>query len=158
MLAEVTEVLAKCAKAVDSRVRTPAFRFMKANDMHKTKTFLALLSLAALAGALVSCAETASVEEARSTYFAAVEGSDEDCEGWLEWCLDQGYPQAACEQRSEYCEEGRWVGGDRPEGDGSDDPCAEAARAAERACVEAGGTAEECREVGAQAYDDCAGD
>jgi len=130
--------------------------------MNKTKMVCSLFAVATILAGLVSCAESSSIEEAQTAYFATVDGTDADCAGWLDWCIEQGYPQAACEQRNEYCVDGRWVGGDRDgddrDGDGnSDDPCEEEGLLAERACLEAGGTAEECREAGAEAYEDCSG-
>jgi uncharacterized protein YceK len=108
-----------------------------------------------LAVALTGCSATLSVEEARTAYFATVDGSDADCHDWLEWCIDEGYPQADCEQRNEYCVDGEWIRGD---GTDSDDPCSPAADAAYNDCIEAGGTAEDCRGAAEVAYDDCAGE
>ena len=124
-----------------------------------------LIALAAIfTVALGGCdSELAPIDEARAAYFEAVDGTDEDCEGWLDWCINQGYAQWACEERHEYCVDGEWVGddagdGDRPgdDDDATEDPCDEVAAQAERDCLEAGGTAEECREAYADAYDDCA--
>jgi uncharacterized protein YceK len=117
--------------------------------MKTSLTFLVLLA------ALGGCSATASIEDARTAYFATVDGSDEDCHDWLEWCVDEGYPQADCEQRSEYCVDGEWVRGDD---EGSDDPCAPVADAAYNDCIESGGTAEDCREAAAVAHEDCAGE
>ena len=127
-------------------------------EMHEMKTWLLLLALAAPTSVLVGCAETTSIEDARTTYFAAVDGNDEDCEDWLQWCIDAGYPQADCEERNEYCVDGQWVGGDREGDEESDDPCAPVADGAYNDCLDAGGTDEECREAAAAAYDDCAGE
>jgi len=121
---------------------------------HLWVLFLACLLLGVLAG----CAETPSIEDARDNYFAAVAGIDEDCEGWLQWCIDEGYPQDACEGRNEYCVDGQWVGGDRGDDDDSADPCGPAAEAAYDDCLDDGGTDEECREVAAAAYEDCVGE
>ena len=63
------------------------------------KIRLLLLPLAALLVALASCEPATPIEEARSEYFASVEGRDTDCTGWLDWCIDEGYPQADCEER-----------------------------------------------------------
>ena len=123
--------------------------------MNKMKTFLIFGVLAAALTPLAGCAPTASIEDARTAYFATVDGSDEDCEGWLDWCIDEGYPQAACEERNEYCVDGEWVRGDRED---SDDPCAPVAEAAYNDCLEAGGTEEDCRETAGEAYEDCAGE
>ena len=119
------------------------------------KIRLLLLPLAALLVALASCEPATPIEEARSEYFASVEGRDTDCTGWLDWCIDEGYPQAACEERNEYCVDGEWVRGDRED---SDDPCAPVAEAAYNDCLEAGGTEEDCRETAGEAYEDCAGE
>ena len=129
------------------------------------KRLLTLALATTFAAALGGCdSELAPIDEARAAYFATVDGTDEDCEGWLDWCIEQGYEQWACEERHEYCVEGEWVGGDgedvdRPDDDddATDDPCVEVAGQAESDCLEAGGTTEECREVYADAYDDCAG-
>ena len=111
-----------------------------------------VLVLLGTLAALFGCAGSASIEEARTAYFATVDGSDADCEGWLEWCIAEGYPEAACEERNEYCVDGEWGGGDR---DDSSDPCSPAADAAYEECLDAGGTDEECREAAAEAYEDC---
>ncbi len=119
------------------------------------KTHLVFLALASMLIALASCAPTMSIDDARTAYFATVDGSDDDCEGWLEWCIDEGYPQADCEERNEYCVDGEWVrGGDEDD----DDPCTPAADAAYADCIEAGGTQEDCREAAAAAYEECAGE
>jgi hypothetical protein len=123
--------------------------------MHKMKTCLMLLALAAT---LACSAATTSIEDAQTSFFATVSGTDADCEGWLEWCIAQGYPQDACDERNEYCDDGRWVGGDREDNESSDDPCRPAAEAAYNDCVDAGGSDMECREAAEEAYEDCAGD
>ena len=64
--------------------------------MHKEMAHVLLLALAA---ALAGCAPTTSITDARTSYFATVDGSDDDCEGWLDWCVEAGYPQADCEER-----------------------------------------------------------
>jgi len=115
------------------------------------KIRLLLLPLAALLVALASCEPATPIEEARSEYFASVEGRDTDCTGWLDWCIDEGYPQADCEERNEYCVDGEWVGGD----DEDDDPCSPAADAAYNDCIDQGGSQEDCREAAEAAYDDC---
>ena len=119
------------------------------------RTHLMFLGLAAAMVALAGCAPTTPIEDARTSYFATVDGRDDDCEGWLEWCIGEGYPQADCEERNEYCVDGEWVGGD---GEDSDDPCGPVADAAYNDCIDAGGTAEECREAAAVAYVDCEGE
>ncbi len=121
--------------------------------MYKMKTHLMFLVLTATLTALAGCAQTTPIEDARTSYFAAVDGSDEDCEGWLEWCVDAGYPQAACEERNEYCVDGEWA---RRDDEDSSDPCAPVADTAYNDCIEAGGQAEDCREAAAAAYEDCA--
>jgi len=126
--------------------------------MHEMKTHLLLFCLAATLTALAGCAETTSIEDARDAYFATVDGSDRNCEDWLQWCIDEGYPQDACEERNEYCVDGEWVGGDRGDDDDSADPCAPAAEAAYDDCIAGGGTEEECRDAAAAAYEDCAGE
>ena len=123
--------------------------------MHMNQTQLILLILGASLTAVGCLAPTTSIEEARTAYFSTVDGSDDDCEGWLDWCINEGYPQADCEERNQYCVDGEWVGGD---GENSDDPCAPVADAAYNDCLEGGGSAKECREVAAEAYEDCAGE
>jgi hypothetical protein len=123
--------------------------------MDKMKTHLMFVVLAAALTAVAGCAPTTSLDDARTAYFATVDGSNEDCDGWLEWCIDEGYPQADCEERNEYCVDGEWV---RGEAGDSDDPCAPIAEAAYNDCLEAGGSDEECREAGGEAYEECAGD
>ncbi|MEE2829581.1 MAG: hypothetical protein VX498_10365 [Myxococcota bacterium] len=117
------------------------------------KAHLPFLVLAATLTFLAGCGPTASIDEARSSYFATVDGSDADCEGWLEWCLAEGYPREGCEERNEYCVDGEWVGGED-----SDDPCEPAAQEAYDDCIEDGGSEEQCREEAAEAYEDCAGE
>lgn len=113
-----------------------------------------LLGLATALMALSGCAsETLSLEDARDSYFATVTGSDDACADWLQWCIDEGYPQAACEERNEYCVDGEWVRGDD---DDSVDPCDAEAEAAYQGCIDDGGTPEACRQVAADAHDDCA--
>jgi hypothetical protein len=107
-----------------------------------------MCSVALIAG----CSSTESIEDARATFFSSVDGSDRDCSSWLQWCIDAGYPQQACEERNEYCVDGVWVGGDD---DDSSDPCDAAARDAYDDCLDGGGNEEACREVAAEAYDDC---
>ena len=107
----------------------------------------ALLALAS------GCSPVASIDEARTAFFATVEGSDQDCTEWLDWCLEEGYPEAACAERNEYCVGGQWVGGDR---DGEEDPCRAEADRAYRWCLGEGGTEESCREAAAEAYEECA--
>lgn len=126
----------------------------------KTALMLALTALMALTGCP---AEQPPIDEARDSYFASVSGTDEDCSDWLQWCIDEGYPQAACEERNQYCEDGRWIGDDgdddRPDdGDDDDDDCSEEADEAYEDCIDGGGTEEGCREVAADAYDDCMGE
>ncbi|MBN94133.1 MAG: hypothetical protein CL928_08680 [Deltaproteobacteria bacterium] len=117
-------------------------------------TMLSIVLSATLLG-LVACSETTPIDEARDAYFATLDGDDQDCEGWLQWCIDEGYPQEACEERNEYCENGRWVGGERGDDDDSADPCGAAAEAAYDDCIADGGSEEQCREAAADAYDDC---
>ena len=119
-----------------------------------TRLLLLLAGLLAFAG----CTAAVSIDEARTAYFAAVDGTDSDCEGWLDWCLAEGYPEAACEQRNEYCVNGEWVGEDRNDDDDEADPCDEEARRVQRQCIEDGGSKEECREAAALAYEECAGE
>jgi len=136
------------------------------NDEMMTR--LLLLAFAATLTALAGCtAEQTPIDEARTAYFATADGTDEDCEDWLQWCLDEGYPQEGCEERNEYCVDGEWVGGDGDDADRPDDDddrpddddelsaCEEEAHAAERACLEDGGTDEECSEELAEALADC---
>ena len=126
----------------------------KGDEMSESTSYLLAFSLSCLLLGGSGCAEPGTpIAEARSAYFATVDGSDEDCADWLDWCLSEGYPQEACEERNEYCVEGRWAGGER--GDDESDACGEAARAAERACVADGGSDEECREAAAVAYEEC---
>jgi len=125
------------------------------------KTLLTIALAAALATLAACTAEQPPLEEARDAFFATVDGTDEDCEAWLQWCLDEGYPEEGCLERSEYCVDGEWAGGEegeRPEGDDDDavDPCDEAATAAYDECIADGGSEEDCREVAAEAYDECA--
>ena len=102
-------------------------------------------------GCLAACAPTTTIDDARMAYFATVDGNDADCAGWLEWCVDEGYPQEDCEERNEYCVDGAWVGRD----DDSSDPCGPVADAAYNDCIDAGGTPEDCRDAAAAAYEDC---
>ena len=124
-------------------------------------TRLLLLAFVATLTALAGCtAEQTPIEDARSAYFANLDGNDEDCADWLQWCLDAGYPEEGCEERNEYCVDGEWVGGDgddddRPDDDDELSACEEQAYASERACLEDGGTEEECREALAEALADC---
>ena len=124
-------------------------------------TRLLLLAFVATLTALAGCtAEQTPIEDARSAYFATVDGNDEDCADWLQWCLDAGYPEEGCEERNEYCVDGEWVGGDgddddRPDDDDELSACEEQAYASERACLEDGGTEEECGEELAEALADC---
>ena len=124
--------------------------------MGKAKTGVSFFALAMVLTCLISCAESTPIEDAQTAYFATVDGTDSDCAGWLDWCIEQGYPEDACEERNEYCVDGRWVGGDRDGDENSNDPCEEEGFLAERACLAAGGTAEDCRAAGAEAYEDCA--
>ena len=129
----------------------------------KTRLFISVFAAALLAVAACASPEpdsTPSIADARAGWFAAAEGTDEDCADWLQWCIDEGYPQEACEERNEYCVDGEWVGGDgddddRPDDDDTVDPCDEVATLAYEECIDAGGTAEDCREAAGQAYDDC---
>jgi hypothetical protein len=127
---------------------------MTLREIQTMQKYTLLTSLFVVFAGLAACAGTSSLEEQRTAFFATVDGSDEDCTAWLEWCVEEGHPQEACEERSEYCVDGEWVGGDRDDSD----PCRDAAGAAERACLADGGTAEECREAAADAYDECSGE
>ena len=124
-------------------------------------TRLMLLAFVATLTALAGCTvEQTPIEDARSAYFATADGTDEDCADWLQWCLDAGYPEEGCEERNEYCVDGEWVGGDgddddRPDDDDELSACEEQAYASERACLEDGGTEEECGEELAEALADC---
>ena len=124
-------------------------------------TRLLLLAFVATLTALAGCTvEQTPIEDARSAYFATADGTDEDCADWLQWCLDAGYPEEGCEERNEYCVDGEWVGGDgddddRPDDDDELSACEEQAYASERACLEDGGTEEECGEELAEALADC---
>jgi len=126
--------------------------------MLKIHVHLMLLALAALAAGCA--AESPSLEDARDAYFATVDGNDQDCTDWLQWCIDEGYPQDACEERNEYCLDGQWLGGDRGDDDRGDDddsadPCAPVADAAYDDCIANGGTEDECRAAERAAYADC---
>ena len=133
-------------------------RHLEKEELPKMKPHLMFLVLATTLSALAGCASTTSIEDERTAYFATVDGNDEDCAGWLEWCIEAGYPQADCEERNEYCVDGEWVGGDREDDEDTADPCAPFAETAYNDCIDAGGTEEECREAAAAAYEDCAGD
>ena len=74
-------------------------------------TRLTLLTLVACLGACQDDTESMTLAQARTAFFEDAEGTDRDCADWLDWCIDQGYDAAACEERSEYCVDGEWVGG-----------------------------------------------
>ena len=122
--------------------------------MYKLSRCLIFFALVGTLVLQVGCTSRTSFEDARTAYFATVDGSDDDCRGWLEWCVEEGYPRSDCEERNEYCVDGEWLGGDD---DDSSDPCAPAMDEAYRECVDAGGTDEECREAAEAAYADCVG-
>ena len=139
-----------------------------------TSRMIILALAATFSAALVGCdAELAPLEEARDNYFASVTGSDDDCSDWLQWCIDEGYPQVACEERNQYCEDGQWMGADRDDerpddgaedgdderpDDGAERACSEEADEAYDDCIDGGGTAEACGEVAEDAYVDCMGE
>ena len=91
-------------------------------------TRLTLLTLVACLGACQDDTESMTLAQARTAFFEDAEGTDRDCADWLDWCIDQGYDASACEERSEYCVDGEWVGGgwvdedrDREDGGRDDD-------------------------------------